>query len=62
MSLVTWREDFSLGVEAVDIEHREMIELINALDASMGQGASHAVVVDTLGEIYARIAAHFALE
>ena len=62
MSLVTWREDFSLGVEAVDVEHREMIELINALDASMGQGASHAVVVDTLGEIYARIAAHFALE
>lgn len=62
MSLISWRDDFSLGVDAVDVEHREMIELINVLDASMEQGASHSIVVDTLGEIYARIAAHFALE
>lgn len=62
MSLITWRDEFSLGVEAVDHEHREMIELINGLDTAMQQGASHNAVVDTLGEIYARIAAHFALE
>lgn len=62
MSLITWRDEFSLGVAAVDHEHREMIELINGLDTAMQQGASHDAVVDTLGEIYARIAAHFALE
>ncbi len=62
MTLIHWRDEFSLGVESVDVEHREMIELINSLDTSMQQGASQDAVVDTLGEIYARIAAHFALE
>lgn len=62
MSLIAWRDEFSLGVESVDVEHREMIELINALDTSMQEGASHDVVVETLGEIHARISAHFALE
>ncbi len=62
MSLITWKDEFSLGIDQVDFEHREMIELINGLDASMQNGVSHTTVVDTLGEIYARIAAHFALE
>lgn len=62
MSLITWKDQFSLGIDQVDFEHREMIELINELDASMTRNESHARVVDTLGEIYARIAAHFALE
>ena len=62
MSLINWRDEFSVGVDAVDHEHREMIELINDLDDVMGKNADHADVVRSLGEIYARIAAHFALE
>lgn len=62
MSLITWRDEFSVGVDAVDHEHREMIGLINELDDAMGTDADHAMVVAALGEIYARIAAHFALE
>lgn len=62
MSLITWKDEFSLGIDQVDFEHREMIELINELDASMTRNESHAMVVEILGEIYARIAAHFALE
>ncbi len=62
MSLITWRDEFSVGVSAVDHEHREMIGLINELDDAMVTDADHATVVAALGEIYARIAAHFALE
>ena len=62
MSLIAWRDEFSLGIEAVDHEHREMIELINELDESMQSDASQDSVVEALGEIYAQIAAHFALE
>ena len=62
MNLIAWRDEFSLGVESVDVEHREMIALINSLDEAMQQGASQDTVVETLGEIYARIASHFALE
>ena len=62
MNLVSWKDEYSVGVPDVDHEHREMIELINELDHSMGEEVSHDTVVETLGEIYANIAAHFALE
>jgi hemerythrin len=62
MSLITWKDEFSVGVAAVDLEHRELIELINVLDADIQQYATQTTVMETLGEIYARIAAHFALE
>lgn len=62
MTLIAWRNEFSVGVDAVDHEHREMIALINELDEAMQDDASQATVVESLGEIYARISAHFALE
>ena len=62
MTLIAWRNEFSVGVDAVDHEHREMIALINELDEAMQDDASQATVVEALGEIYARISAHFALE
>jgi len=62
MSLIEWRDEFSVGVAEVDLEHRDLIYLINDLHSLMGTGATHDKVVDTLGEIFAQISAHFALE
>jgi hemerythrin len=62
MSLIQWKNEFSVGVAAVDLEHRELIQLINRLDADMQEYATKKMVLQTLGEIYARISAHFALE
>lgn len=62
MTLIEWREEFSVGVESVDSEHREMIALINELDGAMRHAADCATVIRTLGEMLARISAHFALE
>jgi hemerythrin len=46
----------------VDEEHRELIALINSLYESMQARDDGPDVVEFLGEIYARIASHFALE
>ena len=62
MSLIKWRDDFSVGDPAIDHEHRELIELINQLYELMHSGVERERVVESLGEIYAQIAAHFALE
>ena len=62
MSLIEWKDEFSVGVPAVDHEHRELISLINDLHRSMQSSRSREGVVASLGEIYAQIAAHFALE
>lgn len=62
MSLIEWKKEFSVGNQAVDREHRELIDAINALHADLGQGAIRIRMVEKLGDIYAEIAAHFALE
>lgn len=62
MTLIQWKAEYSVGVEAVDHEHRELIDTINRLHEAMQSAADHDHVVEGLGEIYAQIAAHFALE
>lgn len=62
MSLINWKEEFSVGVVEVDHEHQELIESINALHRSVQEGVTRRQVMEGLGDIYAQIAAHFALE
>ena len=62
MSLLQWKSEYAIGIEAVDHEHREMIDLINGLHDSLSEPETDITVAEFLGEIYAKIAAHFALE
>ena len=62
MTLLTWKKEYSVGVPAVDHEHEELIQLINDLHAKVEEGGSTEAIPEFLGEIYAQIAAHFALE
>ena len=59
---VAWRDDFSVGIESIDYEHRELIRLINMILERLEEGGDHEEVAGDLGEVHARIAAHFALE
>jgi hemerythrin-like metal-binding protein len=62
MSLIEWHKEFETGVPEVDHEHRELVDLINRLHAHIENGAEPTRVPEFLGEVFARIAAHFALE
>jgi len=62
MTLLKWTKEFSVGIEEVDGEHKELIEMINGLHDVMQVGADYVQVVELLGEIYSQIAAHFAHE
>ena len=62
MSLIEWKAEFSVGVPSIDHEHQELIALINRLNRQALEGASYARVSEALGEIFAQISAHFALE
>jgi hemerythrin len=62
MALIEWRKEFETGVAAVDHEHRELVDLINALHARIAAKASNDEVACFLGEVFAKISAHFALE
>ena len=62
ISRLEWRDDFATGVASVDYEHRELIGLLNGILERLETGEGKDAVVDFLGEVNARIAAHFALE
>ena len=62
MPLIEWRDEFNTGIGSVDHEHRELVDLINAVDEARRRQAPKEEVGAALGEIHARIAAHFALE
>jgi len=62
MTLITWRKEFETGIAEVDHEHQELVALINRLAEDLASGADKERVESFLGEVFARIAAHFALE
>lgn len=62
MTLLTWKSEYSVGNEAVDFEHREMIDLINELYDEMLDRKDPDSINQFLGDIHATISAHFALE
>jgi hemerythrin-like metal-binding protein len=62
MSLIDWRDEFRTGIEEVDAEHAALIGLINELHAALAADRSDERLETFLGEIHARISAHFALE
>jgi len=61
-SLITWMDEYALGIEEVDEDHRALIKLINDLHAALDAGSGDEDVVRFLTEVHARVAAHFAAE
>ena len=62
MALIEWREEYCTGIKGVDYEHEQLIRQINAVHALITDQADRSLVIDSLGEIYGSISAHFALE
>lgn len=62
MLLIEWRKEFETGIAEVDHEHQELVGLINDLHAKIGVGTDKDSISAFLGEVFAKISAHFALE
>ena len=62
MAPIEWKDSFSVGVPAVDHEHRELIEMLARLQQELLSGAPAEEVEQALGELMRGISAHFALE
>lgn len=62
MNYLKWSPEFSVGIDAVDFEHQNLIEDINLVLAELQDRRDIALVVDAIAEIHSEVAAHFALE
>ena len=59
MSSLHWSPNLSVGVEALDADDRELIDLMNDLDAEIGREAGHDAIMRKLDQLIARTETHF---
>lgn len=62
MSFIEWSAALSVGVECFDQEHRELVELLNRMEAALRADSDAAATAFILHEIYEHTDAHFAHE
>jgi len=62
MAPLEWKDAYSVGVPAVDHEHRELIDLVNKLDAALASDLPKDEVSAIFGDLFRAISSHFALE
>lgn len=62
MALLQWTAHYSVGIESVDHEHQELIDLINRLHDELTTTCSRNAIEAFFGDLYRGISAHFALE
>jgi hemerythrin-like metal-binding protein len=62
MARLEWKDSYSVGVPAVDHEHRELIGLVNQLHGALASVQPDDAVVGIFGDLFRAISSHFALE
>lgn len=62
MSLIDWKEEYSLGVPAMDRDHRQLIAAMNQVHELAEQKADQATIDDAICELADLTAEHFAAE
>jgi len=61
-TLFEWDDSFLIGIEELDHEHKALIDDINRLHEELARNDEKSEIAKCLGDIYARLQAHFALE
>jgi hemerythrin-like metal-binding protein len=61
-TLFEWDDSFLIGIEELDHEHKVLIDDINRLHGELARQHEKAEIEKCLGDICARMQAHFALE
>jgi hemerythrin len=60
--LLEWDNSFLIGIDELDYEHKALIDDINSLHKELAEHNAKSEIEKCLGEIHARMQAHFALE
>lgn len=62
MGLITWDDDYSVGIAEVDTQHRKLVGLVNDLHDAMSVGKGRSVLSSVLTELVEYTAYHFKTE
>ena len=61
-TLLQWDDSFLIGIDELDYEHKVLIDDINRLHEELARHDEKSEIERCLGDIHARMRAHFALE
>lgn len=59
MPLVEWKPEYSVGIETIDNDHRQLFSLLNQVHLSQSGRQSHAALNHILGELDYYAQTHF---
>ena len=62
MSAIAWSESYSVGVAAIDDQHRQLFEILNKLDEAIEKSRGQRVLTQVLREMVGYTQEHFAFE
>jgi hemerythrin len=62
LKYLKWDEQYSVGVDSIDYEHQNLMDMINMIYAELEDQRDIASIENTMSDVHAEIAAHFALE
>lgn len=60
--MISWDSDLSVNVEEIDIQHKELIKMLNELNDAMKVGKSKEMIGNILERMVSYMHNHFALE
>lgn len=62
MKYLLWNEQYSVGVDSIDYEHQNLMEMINMIYAELDDRRDIEEIKRTISDVHTEISAHFALE
>jgi hemerythrin len=62
MALFAWRDDYSVKVPSIDVQHHKLVDMLNGLHDGMVSGTSRERLAPLLGGLIEYTATHFAHE
>jgi hemerythrin-like metal-binding protein/PAS domain S-box-containing protein len=62
MAILTWNDDYRIGIEEVDHQHQGLVDMINRLDEAINDGEATDVVMRLLVDLKAYTHYHFSTE
>lgn len=62
MALINWDDSFSVNVNQIDMQHKNLVKMINELNEAMKQGKGKDIMARIINDMMRYASTHFKLE
>ncbi|MDH5397881.1 MAG: bacteriohemerythrin [Cyclobacteriaceae bacterium] len=62
MNFIDWNDSYSVGIRAIDNQHKGLVDLVNQLYNSMREGKERAILEDIIEKLVQYTQIHFTYE